>query len=102
MTNVISLRQYDTASIINVRQWLLDQANAPIANVAGCSVTVTTDGKVRTQGCGIEPAHAAVMLEPLKALVARLEVYVADTEPDLLVRAGVHKDLPSNVVPLWR
>ena len=42
------------------------------------------------------------MLDSLKALVARLERHVADTEPELLERAGVHKDLPSNVIPLWR
>ncbi len=47
-------------------------------------MAVTVSGQINTAVVGIEPEHAAAMLNELKAAAARLERYVADQAPELL------------------
>lgn len=60
-----------------MRQWFTEQAHEPSGHVAAVSVAITGNGMVNTSGCGIEPEHAAVILEELKGVVARLEAIAA-------------------------
>lgn len=100
MSNVLPLFPRSTDRTCQLRHWFVEQGMERAGHVAAVSVAITTDGVVNTKGCGIEPEHAVVMLDELKALVTRLEVYVADKAPELLRRGSVVGDMPSNVIML--
>lgn len=100
MTNVVPLFIPRSNRAAQIRSWFVEQGMEPAGHVAAVSVAITTDGQINTRGCGIEPEHAAVILDELKGLVARLEVFVADEAPDLLVQTSSHQALPVNVIPL--
>lgn len=73
LRNVLPLFDSRRARLAELRQWFTEQAHEPSGHVAAVSVAITGDGMVNTSGCGIEPEHAAVILEELKGVVARLE-----------------------------
>lgn len=81
MSNVLPLFDPRRARLVELRQWFTDQAQEPAGHVAAVSVSVTGDGMVNTSGCGIEPEHAAVILEELRTVAARLEAIVAGQAP---------------------
>lgn len=74
MRNVLPLFDSRRTRLAEMRQWYTDQAQEPSGHVAAVSVSITGNGMVNTSGCGIEPEHAAVILEELKGMMIRLEV----------------------------
>lgn len=81
MRNVIPIFDPHRARKAELRQWFTDQAHELAGHVAGVSIAITGDGMVNTSGRGIEPEHAAVILEELKGVAARLEAIVAGNPP---------------------
>lgn len=84
LRNVTPLFNPHRARLAELRQWFISQAQEPVGYVAALSVGITGDGLVNTSGHGIEPEHAAVMLDELKSVVARLEAIAfggAPSEP---------------------
>ena len=81
MRNVLPLFDSHRARVAELRKWFTEQAHEPSGHVAAVSVAITGDGMVNTSGCGIEPKHAAVILEELKGVVARLEAIAAEDAP---------------------
>lgn len=77
MSNVIPLfpSQHDITS--QLRYWFMDQAIEPAGHLAAVSVAITADGMVKSKGCGVEDEHAPIILDELKAMVARIEAVVA-------------------------
>jgi hypothetical protein len=49
---------------------------------------------VKSSGCGIEPEHAAVLLEELKGAVVRLEAVVAGEQPAPIVKQATASQCP--------
>jgi len=82
MQNVLPLSDSRRARLAELRQWFTDQAQEPSGHVAAISVSVTGDGMVNTSGCGVEPEHAAEILEELKGVIQRLEVIAFGSAPD--------------------
>jgi len=83
LQNVIPLFNSRRARLIELRQWFTQQAQEPSGHVAAVSVAITGNGMVNSSGCGIEPEHAAVILDELKGVVYRLEVIAAGRVPIL-------------------
>ncbi len=81
MSNVLPLFDSRRTRMAELRQWFTDQSHEPAGHVAAVSVAITGDGMVNTSGCGIEPDHAAVILEELKGVTIRLEAIVAGNAP---------------------
>lgn len=81
MSNVLPLFPRSTDRTCQLRHWFVEQGMERAGHVAAVSVAITTDGVVNTKGCGIEPEHAEVILEELKALAVRLEVFAAGQAP---------------------
>lgn len=56
-----------------MQQWHHDQAARPDQAVAAIHISITQDGKIRTEGIAIEQAHAQAMLAAVPRLVQQLE-----------------------------
>ncbi len=82
MRNVLPLFDPRRARLAELRQWFTDQAQEHAGHVAAVSVAITGNGMVNTSGCGIEPEHAAVLLDELKGVMARLEGILAAESPE--------------------
>ena len=97
MRNVLPLFDPRRARLTELRQWFTDQAQEPAGHVAAVSVAITGSGMVNTGGCGIEPEHAAVILEELRTVVSRLEAIVTG-------QAAAPRQAPQQyqVIPLHR
>lgn len=95
MSNVLQFFPLSPDRTCQLRHWFVEQGMERAGHVAAVSVAITTDGVVNAKGCGIEPEHAEVMLEELRALVSRLEGVVADNAPSTLAKR--HK---GHVIPL--
>jgi hypothetical protein len=98
MRNILSLFDARRARLAELRQWFNEQAQEPSGHVAAVSVVITGDGMVNTSGCGVEPEHAAVILEELKGVVARLEA-IATRQASPEPARKVHQ---CQVIPLRR
>lgn len=98
MRNVLPLYESRRARMAELCQWFTEQALEPSGHVAAVSVAITGDGMLNTSGCGIEPEHAALILEELKGVVARLEVIATWQAP--AVSAGQADQC--QVIPLRR
>ena len=81
LRNVLPLFVSRRARLAELRQWFAEQASEPSGHVAAVSVAITSDGMVNTSGRGIEPEHAAVILEELRIVESRLEAIVAGHAP---------------------
>ena len=98
MRNILPLFDAHCARLAEMRQWFNEQAQEPSGHVAAVSVVITGEGMVNTSGCGIEPEHAAVILEELKGVVARLEAIATGQASPEQART-VHQ---CQVIPLRR
>jgi hypothetical protein len=56
-----------------IQQWHLDQAAKPAQAVAAIHLSITQDGKIRTEGIAVDQAHAQAMLAALPRLTQMLE-----------------------------
>lgn len=100
LRNVHPLFDHRRARLAELRQWFARQAHDPAGYVATVLVSITGDGMVKSSGYGVEPEHAAVLLEELKGAVVRLEAIVAGEQP-----APTVKQAPASqcrVMPLRR
>lgn len=97
MSNVLPLFDSRLDRLRELRQWFSEQASEPAGHVAAVSIAITGDGMVNTSGRGIEPEYAAVILEELKGVAARLEAIVAGNAP-----APMAKRHQCQVIPLRR
>jgi len=98
LRNVTPLFNPHRARLAELRQWFISQAQEPAGYVAAVSIGITGDGMVNTSGRGIEPEHAAILLDELKSVAARLEVIAfggAPSEPG-------HAARQCQVIPLRR
>ena len=89
MSDIVPLFGTRQQRIAELRQWFIDQAQEPSGHVAAVSVTITGNGMVNTSGCGIEPEHAAVILDELKGVAARLEAISGRQQPAQVRRGEV-------------
>lgn len=97
MSNVLPLFDSRLDRLTELRQWFTEQASRPAGHVAAVSIAITGDSMVNTSGCGIEPEHAAVILEELVGVMARLEAIVAGNAPSAMAKR--HQ---CQVIPLRR
>jgi len=100
LNNVLPLFDSRRARMAELRQWFTEQAQERSGHVAAVSIAITGNGMVNTGGCGIEPEHAAVILEEIKGVVARLEaIATGQKSAELAKRPNQCQVIPLRGVP---
>ena len=60
----------------DIRRWMLAQAGAADAPVAGLALTISASGQIQSAVRGIEPEHADLVIEHLERLRTSLQAWV--------------------------
>jgi len=89
--NVEGLRNYDPdpSRTQAIRHWHLDQMSSEDPSVALLHIAVTAGGQIRTNGLGLDPVHAELILDELEFARAQLAEYLSKQSA-----------APPNVTPL--
>lgn len=77
--------------IADIRRWMLAQAAAPDAPVAGLALTISAAGQIKSAVRGIEPEHADLVIEHLDRLRASLQAWAESVQaPQLPLCTVLH------------
>jgi hypothetical protein len=75
----------------DIRRWMLAQAAASDAPVAGLALTISASGQIQAAARGIEPEHADLVIAQLDSLRTSLQAWVeSEQAPQLPLCSVLH------------
>ena len=78
----------DGIRTLKLRRWFMRQAMEQDGRVLAISIALTAEGKIVTDGTGLEPVFVPMMINELRRVTATLVRFAAKHEPDQAQELG--------------